>query len=107
MNAEILRGYTDSIILTILKKKDSYGYLISKKIEEKVNNEIVITNATIYLSFKRMEKENLITSYWLTSDSGVRRKYYKITEEGIEYLKDKKKDWKKNKLILDKLLGGR
>lgn len=107
MNAEMLRGYTDAIILNILRKGDSYGYMVSKKIEEKVNNEIGITNATIYLAFKRMEKDNLIISYWSSSDSGARRKNYQITDKGIEYLKDKKKEWKKNQTILDKLLGGR
>ena len=42
MNAEILRGYTDAIILNILYKKDSYGYMVSKSIVDKVNNEIDI-----------------------------------------------------------------
>ena len=81
--------------------------MISKKIAEKVNNEIEITNATIYLAFKRMEKEKLITSYWSSSEVGARRKNYKTTDKGKDYLKDKKKEWKRNKTILDKLLGGR
>ena len=105
MNAEILRGYTEAIILNILNKKDSYGYLISKVIIDKVENKIDIKNATIYLAFKRMEKENLITSYWVDSDFGARRKQYSITKEGKQYLKNKKNEWKKNKEILDKLLG--
>ena len=106
-NAEILRGYTEAIILNILSKKDSYGYVISKSIVDKVNNKIDIKNATIYLAFKRMEKENLITSYWVDSEVGARRKQYAITEDGKDYLKAKKKEWKNNKAILDKLLGGR
>lgn len=105
MNAEILRGYTEAIILNILNKKDSYGYLISKTIIDKVDNKIDIKNATIYLAFKRMEKDNLISSYWVDSETGARRKQYSITKEGKEYLKAKKKEWKKNKAILDKLLG--
>ena len=107
MNAEILRGYTDAIILNILYKSDSYGYMVSKSIIDKVNNEIDIKNATIYLAFKRMEKEKLIDSYWVDSDIGAKRKNYRITDKGIEYLKEKKKEWKKNKTILDKLLGGK
>ena len=71
------------------------------------HNEIDIKNATIYLAFKRMEKEKLIDSYWVDSDIGAKRKNYRITDKGIEYLKEKKKEWKKNKTILDKLLGGR
>lgn len=105
MNAEILRGYTEAIILNILNKKDSYGYVISKTIMEKVDGKIDIKNATIYLAFKRMEKEKLITSYWVDSEIGARRKQYSITKEGKVYLQNKKKEWKNNKTILDKLLG--
>ena len=78
---------------------------LTKTIIDKVDNKIDIKNATIYLAFKRMEKENLINSYWIDSNLGARRKTYSITKEGKEYLKKKKNEWKKNKAILDKLLG--
>jgi len=106
MNAEILRGFTDAIILNILSVNDSYGYKISRHIIEKTNNQIDIKDATIYLAFKRMEKEKLITSYWSEDSSNARRKYYKITEEGKLYLSKKKKEWQNNRIILDKLLLG-
>ena len=105
MNAEILRGYTDAIILNILNKRDSYGYFITKTIIEMVDNKIDIKNATIYLAFKRMEKDNLISSYWVDGENGVRRKQYSITDNGREYLKLKKNEWENNKEILDMLLG--
>ena len=106
MNAETLRGFTDAIILNVLKEQDSYGYKISRYIIEKTNDKMDIKDATIYLAFKRMEKERLISSYWSDNNSGARRKYYKITEEGKRYLKDKKKEWQKNRNILDILLLG-
>lgn len=106
MNAEILRGFTDAIILNVLLKGDSYGYMISKTIIEMTNNAMDIKNATIYLAFKRMEKDGLITSYWNDNPDVAKRKYYKITDLGKKYLTDKKIEWKKNKNILDKLLLG-
>ena len=106
MNGEILRGFTDAIILNILLENDSYGYRISRSIMEKTNNKIDIKDATIYLAFKRMEKDNLISSYFGDNESGVRRKYYKITDDGKNYLKDKIMEWKSNKDILNKLLLG-
>lgn len=106
MNGEILRGFTDAIILNVLKENDSYGYRISRSIIEKTNNKLDIKDATIYLAFKRMEKENLISSYFGDNESGVRRKYYKITDDGKKYLQDKIIEWNKNKDILDKLLLG-
>lgn len=106
MNAEILRGFTDAIILNVLVEGDSYGYKVSRCIIEKTNNKMDIKDATIYLAFKRMEKDKLISSYWSDNDTGARRKYYKITEEGRNYLNHKKQEWQNNKNILDKLLLG-
>lgn len=106
MNAEILRGFTDAIILNVLLEEDSYGYRISRSIIEKTNNIMDIKDATIYLAFKRMEKDKLITSYWSDNSISVRRKYYKITEAGREYLNNKKIEWQKNKDILNILLLG-
>lgn len=106
MNAEILRGFTDAIILNVLLDGDSYGYKISQAIIEKTSNAMDIKNATIYLAFKRMEKDGLITSYWNDNPDVARRKYYKITSQGKKYLKLKQTDWNNNKKILDKLLLG-
>jgi len=105
MNAEIIRGFTDAIILNCLLEEDSYGYKISRKIIEKTNNMMNIKDATIYLAFKRMEKENFISSYWSDNKNGARRKYYKITPEGKKYLKAKKEEWLINRNILNTLLG--
>lgn len=106
MNAEILRGFTDAIILNVLLEGDSYGYKVSQSIIERTNNSMDIKNATIYLAFKRMEKEGLITSYWNDNPDVARRRYYKITSLGKKYLKEKKTEWHNNKQILDKLLLG-
>ena len=78
-----------------------------KVVENLTNNKIDIKNATIYLAFKRMEKSGFISSYMSEDNiNGGKRKYYKITDLGRNYLKDKKKEWKNNKKILDKLLLG-
>ena len=106
MNAEILRGFTDAIIFNVLLEGDSYGYKVSQSIIERTNNSMDIKNATIYLAFKRMEKDGLITSYWNNNPDVARRRYYKITALGKKYLKEKKAEWNNNKQILDKLLLG-
>ena len=102
MNGEIIRGFTDAIILNCLKENDSYGYKISRSIKEKTNNKMDIKDATIYLAFKRMEKDNLIESYWSNNQNGARRKYYKITNNGQKYLELKREEWLKNRNILFK-----
>ena len=105
-SSEVLRGHTETIILALLKDKDSYGYEILKTILEKGNGLIDIKDATIYTAFKRMEKEQLISTYWGDEDEGARRKYYSITEKGREFYKTKVDEWKEINVILSNLIQG-
>lgn len=104
ITSDIIRGHTETIILSLLSNKDSYGYEINKTIKEKTNSEYELKEATLYCVFKRLEESNLIISYWGDQEGGARRKYYKITDEGKQVLKQNKEDWKKTKQIIDKLI---
>lgn len=99
---KIINEYLELIILNILNKEDSNGYLIDKILSD---NKLDIKRELIYLEFKKLEKNELITSYWKDSNLEVRKRYYSITKIGKEYLKNKRKEWNDNKNILDKLLG--
>lgn len=104
LSADLLRGHTDTIVLGILLKGDSYGYEIYKTIVEKTNEEYVLKEATLYSSFRRLEKEGFITSYWGDETKGGRRKYYRITEKGKQQYKQNKLDWEFTQQILNRLL---
>ncbi|HHT55010.1 MAG TPA: PadR family transcriptional regulator [Acholeplasma sp.] len=103
LTGDLLRGHTDAIILSLLKNKDSYGYEINNHITTISNNNFSLTEATMYTTLKRLEKNNYITSYW-KDGINTKRKYYKITKEGINYLLDHLKSWHDAKKILNKFL---
>ena len=104
LSADLLRGHTDTIVLGILLKGDSYGYEIYKTIVDKTNEEYVLKEATLYSSFRRLEKEGFITSYWGDETKGGRRKYYRITEKGKQQYRQNKLDWEFTQQILNRLL---
>lgn len=103
--SDLLRGHTDTIVLSILQKGDSYGYEIRKTIVEKTNDQFELKEATLYSSYKRLEQDGYITSYWGDETQGGRRKYYTITATGKELLRQNIADWEKSKTILNQLLG--
>ncbi len=105
-SSEILRGNTETIILAILIKKDSYGYEIMKTIIDRGKGLFSIKDATIYTAFKRMEKENYITTYWGDGEAGARRKYYAITQTGKEVYGQKVAEWKEINVVLNILIEG-
>lgn len=104
ITSDVIRGHTETIILSILSKGDSYGYEINKSIKRKTNNEYELKEATLYCVFKRLEESGMIISYWGEQGSGARRKYYKITKTGIDVYNQNKEDWKITKKIIDKLI---
>ncbi len=101
MDKEILKGFIIIILLSLLKDKDMYGYELSKTIKELSNNELSIGEGTLYTALKRLEENNYISSYWVKIEQKlVERKYYKITLDGINILKQKIDDYK----IIDSLI---
>lgn len=93
ISSDLLRGHTDTIILHLLSKGDSYGYEVYKAIMEKTGERFELKEATLYASFKRLEQDGNIKSYWGDESQGGRRKYYRITDIGRELLSVNKRDF--------------
>ncbi|MGO2083923.1 PadR family transcriptional regulator [Vagococcus sp.] len=106
ISSDVIRGYNDPIILSILAEGDSYGYELSKKIREGSEEKYVIKETTLYSAFTRLKKGGLITSYPGNETNGKKRTYYRITREGLQFLEDKKKEWKITQEVVTQFLGG-
>ena len=102
--SDVIRGYTDTIILAQLKKGDSYGYEINKNIQIMTDGEFEIKEATLYTAFRRMEDAGYVISYWGDEDVGARRRYYTLTDKGQQLYEENIQDWSKIKVMIDSLL---
>lgn len=100
----MLKGTIDILILCVLNENDNYGYEISKAIKTRTEGKFEIQEATLYLSLKRLEKQEAIASYWGDESNGGRRKYYKITEGGKILMSQSIKDWKETVEIVEKFI---
>lgn len=108
VDKEVLKGYIDTILLSLLCHEPLYGYELVKRSREQSDGTFEIKEATLYLALKRLEKNGLAVSYWDDSDTGRggRRKYYRLTDDGRVRLQNKKMEWKYVKDTMDKFLGG-
>lgn len=104
LSADILRGYTDTIILQQLSKADSYGYQINKSVSALSDGAFELKEATLYTAFRRLEAAGCIRSYWGDEMSGARRRYYSITPIGLDRLQSELDAWKETKAQIDLLL---
>ncbi len=103
-SADLLRGHTDTIVLGALRRADRYGYEVHKAIRSAAGGEYEIKEATLYASFRRLERDGLVESYWGDETQGGRRKYYRITDAGRAVYRRNVADWRTTRQIIDNLL---
>lgn len=106
LSSDIIRGHLDAIVLRLVNEKDRYGYEISKEIENRSKNRFQIKEATIYAVFQRLEKRELLKSYYGKVSFGSKRRYYTITELGRTYLQEEISQWREAKEIIDIFMEG-
>ena len=104
-SSDILRGYTDTIILAQLAGGDSYGYKINKEILARTDRRYELKEATLYTTFRRLETAGMIESYWGNENAGARRRYYHLTEKGRALFAENQADWRKYRAVISELFG--
>ena len=90
---EMTKGSSALLVLSVLEKKEMYGYLIVKEIRVRSDGAFDLKEGTLYPILHAFEKEGMVSSYWSESPEGRKRKYYQITKKGIKELEKSKKEW--------------
>ena len=104
--SDLIRGNTDTIILAILAEGGNYGYGINRVIRQATGNGYELKEATLYIAFRRLEDSGCISSYWGDEESGARRRYYHLTEQGRKAYAENLAEWEKSKSIIESLIYG-
>lgn len=92
--------HTPAFILLFLARENLYGAALLNK----MHGELPCCradSAVIYRSLQELEEEGAVKSYWETDTSGPARKWYQITEKGLERLKEFKDDIEMRKRNLE------
>ncbi len=106
ISADVLRGYTDVILLRRLAEGDGYGYRINRQVAEISGGALELKEATLYTAFRRLEEAGLIHSYWGDETTGARRRYYRLTEAGRDRLAEETEAWTETRVLLNRLIAG-
>lgn len=101
LTTELRRGTLTLAVLSQLRTPQ-YGYSLVQLLEE---SGISIDQSTLYPLLRRLEKQELVSSSWDTSESRP-RKYYVLSEYGLEIFLQLKTEWINNSKELYALLRG-
>jgi PadR family transcriptional regulator, regulatory protein PadR len=88
--AQMRKGILEYCILSILSRNSCYASDIIKELKEA---KVIVVEGTLYPLLTRQKNAGLLSYRWEESQQGPPRKYYELTPEGKEYLKDLDNSW--------------
>ncbi|GIN58767.1 PadR family transcriptional regulator [Lederbergia ruris] len=100
MNVQFKKGVLELCVLVLLDKQDRYGY----ELVQKISDQIEISEGSVYPLLRRLTKEGYFTTYLRESSEGPSRKYYKLTEQGREYLNKLVAEWRQFSKGVDQII---
>jgi PadR family transcriptional regulator PadR len=103
LSKDLVAASATPLILSILSEGESYGYAIIKRVRQLSGNEIQWADGMLYPVLHRLEKQDLIESALRASETGRKRKYYRLKNKGTKMLKEQKSQWLMVNSVLEKL----
>jgi PadR family transcriptional regulator, regulatory protein PadR len=101
MNAQFKKGVLELSVLTMIGRRDYYGY----ELVEEISKVLEISEGTLYPILRRLTEERYFETYLQESSGGPPRKYYRMTKLGREFQKEQFKQWTEFNQQIETLIG--
>ncbi len=93
INKDLIAASSTPIVLAILAEEDSYGYAILQRVRELSGGHLEWTDGMLYPVLHRLGRLGYVEARWEVAESGRRRKYYRITQQGRAQLEEQRRQW--------------
>lgn len=92
-DTQLMKGILEGCVLAVISSGETYGYEILQSLSTYGFQNL--GEGTMYPVLTRLEKKEYISCRRAKSPLGPIRKYYSITEEGEEYLRNFKENYER------------
>ena len=93
-SAELKKGSSEMLILSLLEARPRHGYEIGKLIEARSGGRLKFALPTLYPALLRLENRGWIKGRWVEKAGQRERCFYRLTPEGRRVLAEQRKTWK-------------
>ena len=102
IDKDLVAASATPLVLAILSEDDSYGYAIIKRVSDLSGGELQWTDGMLYPLLHRLERNGFVEATWGKSETGRRRKYYRLTKAGAGQLARQRQQWQ----VVDETMRG-
>ena len=89
----LIKGTVDVMILKALSREPLHGYAISRWIAATTQDVFTVQEGALYPALRRLEARGWLASKWALSETGREARFYELTEEGRQRLRDEVNAW--------------
>ena len=89
----LLQGTLDLLILQTISAGPAHGHTIAHVIERRSEDVLQVEHGSLYPALHRLEDRGWIASFWGTSESNRKARYYRLTAAGREQLVEQTSRW--------------
>lgn len=93
LEREWMRGAAPLAVLTLLDRREMYGYELVEALEKGSGGLLAMGQSTVYPLLYNLEGRGHVEPVWRTAPSGRRRKYYRVTAKGRSWLAGQRAQW--------------
>lgn len=104
MRADSTQGQLESLLLGVVADGPAHGYRVIELLRERSGGTFDLPEGTVYPALHRLERAGLLASAW-DSESGRRRRVYRITERGRAELVGSRERWQVFTRAVNDVLG--
>lgn len=93
INKDLVAASSTPLVLAILAEGDSYGYAILQRVRELSGGRLSWTDGMLYPVLHRLSRLGHVEARWEVAESGRRRRYYRVTPQGLAHLSEYREQW--------------
>ena len=102
--AQLLKGNTEILILSLLQREPMYGYQIIRELESRSAGFFRLGEGTLYPVLHRLESAGQVTGRWSKLPNGQERRYYSLTQDGEGRLEEQTNAWARFSSAVDMIV---
>ena len=93
--SDLVQGTLDLLLLKILALEPLHGWAISQRLSQISNDDLRVSDGSLYPALYKLEQEGWIRAEWKTSELGRRAKFYALTASGRRKLEEEAQEWRR------------
>ncbi len=101
---EVVQGTLDMLRRKTLALEPMHVYGIAQRIEQRSGGVFRVNAGSLFVAFKRLQRQGLVKSEWQASENNRKARYYSLTARGKSWLDREARTWGQQAAAINRIL---